>query len=111
MTNSTPYSSNIFGNLPDSLNDEIFESILKSDTCKVERIISKGHSTPADQWYDQDKNEWVMVLRGSAQLRFADSETPIEMKSGDYLTIPAHCRHRVEWTDPDDTTIWLAVFY
>ena len=105
------YPANLFSNLPTSLKDEVFETIIETNGCKIERIISKGHTTPPDTWYDQEKNEWVMVLKGSARLRFEESNNDIEMKPGDHITIPAHCRHRVEWTDPDNVTIWLAVFY
>ena len=102
---------NMFSNLPTSFENETFETILKSGTCKIERIVSMGHATPANDWYDQLKNEWVMVLRGAARLKFADSKELVDMKPGDHITIPAHCRHRVEWTAPNEITIWLAVFY
>ena len=91
--------------------EEHFEEITAADTVKVERIISDGHSSPAGFWYDQDRSEWVLVLRGSAGLRFDDVDDVIELKPGDWINIPAHKKHRVEWTDPNDKTIWLAVHY
>ena len=102
---------NIFSKIPNQLPGEIFEEIISSKTCKIERIISKGHSSPDGYWYDQEKNEWVIVLRGRAQLRFKDHDEVIEFGPGDYINLPAHCKHRVEWTDPNEETIWLAVHY
>ncbi len=80
------------------------------DGIRIERIISKGHSSPQSGWYDQDKNEWVLLLKGEAVLLFAD-ESSANLKSGDFINIPAHKKHKVEWTDPDTETIWLAVHY
>lgn len=105
-----PVKSNIIADLPDALQEEIFTEILSSDAVKIERIVSRGQVTPEDQWYDQDDNEWIMVLRGAAHLQFADGEE-VALETGDHLDIPAHCRHRVSWTDPAQRTIWLAVFY
>ena len=102
---------NIFNNIPESIPDEIFETIIESDSIKVERIISKGQSSPPDFWYDQDQNEWVILLKGRAGLLFEGNNTPIELKPGDYHNIPAHTKHRVEWTDPDIETVWLAIMW
>jgi cupin 2 domain-containing protein len=102
---------NIFSNIPDNIPEEIFQAIICSDTVTVERIISKGHCSAEGFWYDQEKNEWVILLKGAARICFEDQQEPIHLKSGDYIHIPAHCRHRVEWTDPDCTTIWIAVFF
>lgn len=89
---------------------EFFEDIVRSPTVRIERIVSKGHTSPETGWYDQDENEWVMVVKGRATLEFEDGSR-CEMSAGDYVNIPAHIRHKVAWTDPDDITIWLAVFY
>jgi cupin 2 domain-containing protein len=77
---------------------------------KVERIVSRGHTTAPDTWYDQESHEWVLVLRGRAIVQF-ENEDPIPLGPGDHLNIPAHRRHRVTWTDPDQATVWLAVHY
>ena len=98
-------------NPSEPLTNEEVQTILKTDKFRLEKIVSRGHTTPPGEWYDQEENEWVMVVKGAAQLRFADSENLFDMKPGSYITIPAHCRHRVEWTDPNQETIWLAVFY
>jgi cupin 2 domain-containing protein len=111
MKNSKITIGNLFSNLPDQIDKEIFETIISSASFKIERIISKGHCSPEDYWYDQDTNEWVMVLKGSAGLRFEADQKVVKMMPGDYINIPAHCKHRVEWTDPDVETIWLAVHY
>lgn len=102
--------NNIFSDLPSSISQEVFETIISSDNIRIERIISQGHSSPESGWYDQDENEWVMVLDGSGTLLFED-ESEIELKAGDYLFIPAHQRHKVIRTAPYEQTIWLAVFF
>ncbi len=104
-------SGNFFSGIPHQIDDEIFDTILSSDGCEIKRIISKGQKSPADHWYDQEKNEWVMVLKGAAKLKFKDDNKIVEMIPGDYIHIPAHCKHRVEWTDPNAETIWLAMYY
>ncbi|MGA8259730.1 MAG: cupin domain-containing protein [Arenicellales bacterium] len=76
----------------------------------IERIISKGHVSPESRWYDQAREEWVIVLRGEARLSFEDGDA-VALKPGDYILIPAHARHRVEWTTPGMETIWLAIHY
>lgn len=104
-------SKNIFGNIPAELNNELFEEILKGNTFRVERIVSRGHSSNEGFWYDQNENEWVILLQGSAGLRFAGREDLVVLRPGDYVHIPRHHKHRVEWTDPDQETVWLAVYY
>jgi cupin 2 domain-containing protein len=74
----------------------------------IERIISNGHVSPAGFWYDQDRDEWVALLQGQAQVSFADGRRE-KLCSGDWLFIPAHERHRVEGTSTDPPCIWLAV--
>ena len=102
---------NIFSGLQEQTPDEILETILQTHQFKIERIISRDHSTTQGEWYDQDKNEWVLVLKGNAGLRFEDYNEVLVMKPGDYINIRAHQKHRVEWTDPEEETIWLAVHY
>ena len=90
---------------------ELFETILKTKEFRLERIVSQGHSTPPGEWYDQEEDEWVLVVQGIGRLVFADEPTPITMQAGDYLLIPAHCRHRVEATSSEPATVWLALHY
>ena len=90
--------------------DEFFELLAASPAVRIARIVSHGHASPDGFWYDQDTHEWVTVLRGTARLRFADGAVH-HLTPGDVLDIPAHARHRVDWTTPDEPTIWLAVYY
>ena len=102
--------NNIFKDIPPTQKDEFFENILSKDGVKIERIVSKGHISPKSGWYDQDSDEWVIVLEGEAVLSFEDSDE-VRLVTGDYLNIPSHTKHRVSWTTPDRETIWLAVHY
>jgi cupin 2 domain-containing protein len=102
---------NLFKPIPETINGEIFETVIQTDSFKLERIISRGHATPPGKWYDQKTEEWVVLLKGSAGLLF-EGETEVRvMGPGDFLRIPSHRRHRVEWTDPKEETIWLALHY
>lgn len=103
--------SNIFSNIPGTIAEEVTESILETRTFRIERIVSHGQTSPGDFWYDQEADEWVMVLKGRAKLLMEGGRVPLELEPGSYLNIPAHKRHRVEWTDPDNETVWLAVHY
>lgn len=99
---------NIFNHLPaQKLNDELFETLSSGRGFKIERIISTGQVTPRGQWYDQEGDEWVILLQGKAKLEFEDGELALSV--GDYVWIPAHQKHRVSWTDPDQVCVWLAV--
>ena len=102
--------SNIFDKIPSELTDEVFEQIGGNDKILIERIISKAQVTPEGQWYDQDRSEWVMVLKGEAKLQFEQGEL-IHLQAGEYVDIPAHCKHRVNWTSTETETLWLAVHY
>jgi cupin 2 domain-containing protein len=100
---------NLLSNLPQNLPEELTTVLLKGDQVRIERIVSTGHKSPEGFWYDQSEQEWVMVLQGAARLQFEDRV--VEMTAGDWINIPAHHKHRVEWTSPDEPTVWLAVFY
>ncbi|MGH7332035.1 MAG: cupin domain-containing protein [Candidatus Rokuibacteriota bacterium] len=90
---------------------ETIDVLAEGVDVRVERIVSAGQATPPGQWYDQDLHEWVVVLRGRATLAFDGSGEVLTLDPGDHVTIPAHRRHRVEWTDPTQPTVWLAVHY
>jgi cupin 2 domain-containing protein len=98
-------------NIPKELPEEIFETICSTDNIKIERIVSRGHASPDGFWYDQEKNEFVLVVKGSAGLRLENEDDIVVLKAGDYFNIAAHVKHRVEWTDSTCETIWLAVYY
>jgi cupin 2 domain-containing protein len=110
-TSALGHKGNILSPAPANLPQEIMEVILATDSFRLERIVSTGQATPAGEWYDQETHEWVMLLTGEAGLLFENDPQLIIMRPGDYLLIPAHCRHRVEWTAPVQSTIWLAVHY
>jgi len=102
---------NIFSNIPRLLPNELFEILASSENCIIERIISKGHTTPDGKWYDQDKNEFVIILKGGAELLFEKDNKITKMKEGDYINIPSHSKHRVQKTSSHEETIWLAIHY
>lgn len=102
--------NNIFSSLPENLSAEVFEDIVSSEVVRIERIVSLGHTSPESGWYDQDENEWVILLQGAAKIKFEHGREE-SLDVGDFVNIPAHVKHRVSWTDPDKPTIWLAVFY
>ena len=102
-------TENLYENLPTSIPIELIQVLAANHHVRIERIVSHGHSSPDDFWYDQKEQEWVIVLKGAARLQFED--TSVDMKPGDFVNIPAHKKHRVDWTTPDEPTIWLAVFF
>lgn len=105
-------TDNIF-NLPPLSNDndpEIFETLLTNPNISIERIISYGQTTPVGEWYDQEKAEWLILIQGEAQLSYADNSR-IKLIAGDYLYIPAHQKHRVEYTSKEPPCIWLTIFF
>ena len=101
---------NLFTDIPKDLPEEFFETLINTESVLIERIVSRGHTTPKKDWFDQDKNELVILLKGAARLEFEDGRL-ISLGPGDWLQIPAHKRHRVDWTDKDIDTVWLAVYY
>ncbi len=101
---------NLFESLPEDISDEIFSELVRGDNIKIERIVSKGHASPASGWYDQTEHEWVAVLKGEAKIAF-ENGNEVHLNAGSHLTIPAHTKHKVTWTTPDTETIWLAVHY
>lgn len=104
-------SDNLFANLPATADTEAFSELFSRPGLRIERIVSTGQASPPDFWYDQPQGEWVAVLQGAALLRFADEPEPRRLAPGDWVDIAPHRRHRVEWTDPDGPTVWLAVHY
>jgi len=103
--------SNLLTDLARQLPSELFTTLLEAANVRIERIVSDGHASPQSFWFDQDQHEWVVVLRGAARLRFEGDEPPVEMKPGDFVNIPAFKKHRVDWTTPDEPTVWLGVRY
>lgn len=102
--------TNLLETLPADFSAEQFSELVRADNVTIERIVSRGHSSPPTGWYDQPDNEWVAILKGEARLVFGDG-SEIHLTAGSHINIPAHTRHRVAWTTPDTDTIWLAVHY
>ena len=103
--------ANLFAPIPPEISAESIQVLLATAHFRLERIVSTGQATPPGGWYDQDTHEWVALLSGGARLRFEDEAEPRVLSPGDCLLIPAHRRHRVEWTDPETPTVWLALHY
>ena len=101
---------NLFANIPSSLSAELFHPLLQTPNLRIERIVSHGHASPEGFWYDQETHEWVLLVSGAARSRF-EGEEAVEMIAGSFINIPAHKRHRVEWTDPNQPTVWVAIHY
>lgn len=102
--------NNLFRNIPSDIDDEVFEILASSENVQIERIVSKGHSSPGRGWYDQEQNEFVVLLAGAARLEFDDGRIE-QLVPGDWLDIAAHSKHRVAWTEAGTETVWLAVHY
>jgi cupin 2 domain-containing protein len=109
-TKTEEVMSNLFSGLPNKLPKELVTVLAENKHIRIERIVSTGHASPEGFWYDQDEHEWVVVLKGETRLLFENGE-PVQMTPGDYVNIPSHHKHRVEWTTPDEPTVWLALFY
>ena len=103
-------TGNLFERLPPDLKEESFEELLQAGQVKLERIVSKGHASPEGFWYDQPLGEWVLLLQGAAVVQIEGQDSQ-RLEPGGYLNLPAHTRHRVEWTDPEQEAVWLAVHY
>jgi len=103
--------NNILKNIPENLPKELVNTLAEGKNFRLERIVSKGYSSPKGFWYDQDENEFVLLLKGEAEVLFEDDAKPVRLAEGDYINIPAHKKHRVEWTEPEIETVWLALFY
>ena len=103
-------ADNLLRGLPASLPAERVDVLLQTPALRLERIVSTGHVTPAGEWYEQATDEWVTVLHGAARLGFEDAP-PLEMGPGDHVLIAAGRRHRVDWTDPSQPTVWLALHF
>ncbi len=100
---------NLFESVPDTLPEELVEVLATGRGVRVERIVSRGHASPPGFWYDQPEAEFVLVVRGTADLRFEDEPAPRRLVVGDHVLIAPHRRHRVEATG--DPTTWLTVFF
>ncbi|RCS50655.1 cupin domain-containing protein [Bremerella cremea] len=103
--------TNLLDDLPEELPQELIQVLVQQGNIRIERIVSHGHASPEGFWYDQPEHEFVVVLSGSAQLKIAGESAARQLAPGDFVNIPAHQKHRVDATDANAPTIWLAVFY
>lgn len=101
---------NLLGEAHSPGGKEFFETLFNAGNVKIERIVSRGHTTPDGEYYDQDWNEWVAVIKGTAVLKLIDPDEVVNLKEGDCFFLPAHRKHRVEYTDISGT-IWLAFHF
>lgn len=100
------------GDLPaQPIADEHIDLLLERPQLRIERIVSTGQTTPEGEWYDQDRDEWVLLAAGAARLRIEGEINHRELVAGDWILLPAHCRHRVIWTQSEPPTVWLAVHF
>jgi cupin 2 domain-containing protein len=107
---TTIKTQNIFKTNPEKPNEEIFEIILNNKNLKLERIITNGQTTPPGEWYNQENDEWVVLIQGSALILF-ENEKFIILNKGDHILIPKNCKHRVQWVDSNQECIWLALHF
>lgn len=106
-----PTSGNLLAAVAPSADAEQFTELLSRPGVHVSRIVSTGQASPEGFWYDQDDGEWVVLLTGEARLSIEGESEPRTLMPGDWIDLPPHCRHRVEWTAPDRETVWLAIHY
>jgi cupin 2 domain-containing protein len=93
------------------LPDEVVDLLVERPGLRIERIVSTGQATAESQWYDQDSDEWVFVVQGSARLSIEGEREDRVLGEGDWILLPAHCRHRVTWTRAEPPTVWLAIHF
>lgn len=101
---------NIFQNIIEDYQNENFDTLLDLPNIRIERIVSNGQSSENNFWYDQDENEWILLIKGDAELEYKTGEI-IQLEKGDYEFIPKNKMHRVNYTSSEETTIWLAIFF
>ena len=101
--------NNIYENIIINKEEEQFFDLIKNDNVRIEKIVSNGQSSAINFWYEQKENEFVLLLKGSAIIEFEDKD--ISLGEGDYINIKAFTKHRVKYTNKDEPSIWLAVFY
>jgi cupin 2 domain-containing protein len=104
-------TGNLFANVAREPAHEQIVELLSAANVRIERIVSTGHASAPDEWYDQERAEWVLLLAGSAGLILEGEAEPLVLEPGSYVQIDAHVRHRVAWTDPSAPTVWLAIYY
>ncbi|MDD5488448.1 MAG: cupin domain-containing protein [Candidatus Omnitrophica bacterium] len=102
---------NIFEDIPEYIKEELFEELAGKDGIRIERIVSEGQCTPPGVWLSQERNEWVLLLAGEAELSFRNAGGKLYMRPGEHVLISSGTEHRVEWTSTEEQTVWLAVHF
>lgn len=102
---------NLFASLPVQLDEELVDVLARGERVRIERIVSTGQASREGFWYDSAQAEWVVLLGGEAGLLLEGEDAPRHLRPGDHVLIPAHRRHRVEWTSGEGPTVWLAVYF
>ena len=103
--------NNIFNREGLSEVNESFITLYSNENIIIEKIVSFGQTTSVNKWLEQDKDEWVVLLQGKAEIFFEKDNNKVILKKGYYILIPSHSRHRVEYTSSDPPCIWLAVHF
>ena len=106
-----PTVGNLYADLAPDAAAERFDALLARRDVTIERIVSMGQASPDGFWYDDPRDEWGVLLAGAAALQFDGGAGELRLAPGDHVHIPAHCRHRVAWTDAREPTVWLAVYF
>jgi cupin 2 domain-containing protein len=107
-----PRTGDLRQDLPaEPLPEELVDIQLKRSSLRIERIVSTGQATPDGEWYDQESDEFVALVAGAARLRIEGEAEDRALEEGDWVFLPAHCRHRVTWTRAKPPTVWLAVHF
>ena len=105
-------AGNLFADLPGAtVDEEEVMTLLDAAGMQLLRIVTPGQATPDGGWYDQNEDEWVVLLQGRAGLIIEGETVARQLEPGDWVLLPAHFRHRVQWTDPNGPTVWLALHY
>ena len=110
MNDRHPSAGNLFERVQTGALQEQITSLIARNGVRIERIVSTGQASPPDFWYDQDEDEWVVLISGQAMLTVEGLPEPLRLTPGSWVDLPARRRHRVEWTQADPPTIWLAIF-
>jgi cupin 2 domain-containing protein len=93
------------------LAEEAFTTLVDRPGLRIDRIVSTGQTTPEGQWHDQETDEWVLLMEGAERLRVEGESEDRAFTEGDWILLPAHCRHCVTWTRAQSPTVWLAVHF
>lgn len=104
-----PHGNLLRGLAPDPAR-EVEEGLVTRPGLRIGRIVSAGQASPEGFWYDQEEDEFVLLVAGAAGLQIEGEAAPRRLLPGDWVHLPAGFRHRVAWTQADPPTVWLVVY-